>query len=70
MPLRLSRRIGETIVVDGPAIIELKSIHRTRVVVVVSAPDTTRISRGERIELIESPDPDEFLKPELGEAGA
>lgn len=63
MPLVLSRKEDETIVVDGPAVIRVQRIHLKRVEIAVEAPPSTSIVRGELSE--ENP-----RKPELGESGA
>jgi carbon storage regulator CsrA len=47
MPLVLKRKERETIIVDGPAVIEIAAINGRYVSVAVTAPETTRILRGE-----------------------
>lgn len=59
MPLTLTRREDETIVVDGPAVIRILTIYGSRVKIEVEAPPTTKILRGELT-------PHDAHKPELG----
>lgn len=45
--LAMKRKEGETIVVDGPAVITIHEVHATYVRVAVEAPRSTGIWRGE-----------------------
>ena len=67
MPLNLSRKVGESIDIDGPSVVEVLKIGGNRVLLRVTAEDSVKILR---TELRGEDDTDEFLKPDLGEAGA
>jgi hypothetical protein len=50
MPLHLSRRPGQRIFIDGPAMIEFKGFERGNGVLVIAADDRTNISREELMD--------------------
>lgn len=47
MPLILSRKRGETLVIDGPCTVRFLESHRGRITVEVTAAPEVRILRGE-----------------------
>lgn len=63
MALSLSRKEGESIEVDGPAVIRIKKVGRRRVYMDITAPPTTRIRRPELPDL---PDDEPEPGPDLG----
>jgi carbon storage regulator CsrA len=69
MPLKLTRKTGETIVLDGPAVVEVVAIHKSWVTLSVDAPDSTVIRRGE-VKPFPVIDRDNDPNREQGEAGA
>lgn len=50
MPLILSRKVGEEIVVNGPCVIQVADVSGKRVRLAFTAPSTTRIDRRESLD--------------------
>jgi sRNA-binding carbon storage regulator CsrA len=50
MGLVITREPGQTIVVDGPAVLRIEKVGGKRVCILVEAPPQTKILRGELVK--------------------
>ena len=55
--LILNRKLGESIIVDGPAKFTIKEIKKNKVIILINGDDETNIERGSR-ETAENKDKD------------
>ena len=70
MPLTLTRKEGESIDIDGPAVVTVTRIGGNRVMLTVTAEADVKILRTELRGVPEDDDTDEYLSPDLGDPGA